>query len=179
MELLQHLKQCGWLRLLLLTREQPALLKPLFTIDRILIYDRHVYNNYFISTNVKKSVTSATGPTDLRSLVHLEPSLGSLLFQLLLQPPTLCPPLAQSLLSSGLQLIPGLVALLEQCLFLLPLNLLFALEEMQPLNLTTAWLVKVWPVGLQHRPLTLPAFAAPAPSTPGPRTIAGEQNAKS
>lgn len=33
MELLQHLKQRGWLRLLLLTREQPALLKPVFTIS--------------------------------------------------------------------------------------------------------------------------------------------------
>lgn len=81
---------------------------------------------------------NVSASTDLCCLVHLELSLGPLLLQLLLQSPTLCPPLPQSLLSSGLQLISGFVALLEQSLLLLPLNLLFALKETGSLNFTLA-----------------------------------------
>lgn len=131
-----------------------------------------------IGVYFKNRVTNASASTDLRGLVHLELSLGPLLLQLLLQSPTLCPPLPQSLLSSGLQLISALLALLEQCLLLLPLILLFALKEKRRLNFTVAW-VNCCEAGRQHGPSTLPAFAAAAPSMPGPRTVAATQKAQS
>lgn len=73
--------------------------------------------------------SSAPPPTDLRGLVRVEASVSPRVLQLLLQPPTLCPPLAHGLLGPGLQFIPGPHALLEQRLRLLLLCLPSALEK--------------------------------------------------
>lgn len=60
---------------------------------------------------VKSHVMDASASTDLRGLVSMEVSLGSLFLQLLLQSLALCPPLAHSLLGPGLQFISASLAL--------------------------------------------------------------------
>lgn len=50
-------------------------------------------------------------------------------------------------------------------------------KKQDPWTLRSQGLIvsQYWPVGVQHRPLALPAFAAAAPSVPGPRTVSGAQ----
>lgn len=167
MQLLQYLKQWGWLTSLLLTREKPALLKLVFTISSALSSEILSSNQLLQLTCAALSIwnwvwalsSSSSFCSLLHFALHCRRASWALVFN--------------SSLVFWLSWSNASFSFLSTCSLLWKKCNLWTLP---PHGLTA---VKYWPVGLQHRPSTLPAFAAPAPSRPGPWTIAGQQKAKS
>lgn len=163
MKLLQYLKHCGWLGSLLLTREQPALLKPVFTfwsafMSKIL-WSEQLLRLTCAALSVWNWVWALSSSSSFCSLLHFALHCRRASWALVFN----------SSLVFWLSWSNASFSFLSTCSFLWKK----CNRWTSPLHGLTV--VNYW----QHRPLTLPAFAAPAPSMPGPRTIAGEQKAKS
>lgn len=165
MKLLQYLKQCGWLRSLLLAREQPALLKPVFTISSAFmsktLWSKQLLQLTCAALSIWNWVWALSSSSSFCSLLHFALHCRRASWALVFN----------SSLVFWLSWNNASFSFLSTC------SLLWKKRNLWTLPLHGLIVVKYWPVGLQHRPLTLPAFAAPAPSTPGPGTIAEEQKA--
>lgn len=163
MKLLQYLKECAWLRSPLLTRDQPALVKPVFTVSSALILGpKQLLQLTCAALSIWNWVWALSSSSSFCSLLHF---------------PLHCRRASWALVFNS-SLVFWLSWSKASFSFLSIWSLLWKKCNLQTLQQLNQAVVKYWPVGLQHRPSTLPAFAAPAPSTPGPRTIAGEQNSE-